>query len=201
MPRHAIILCVDGTSQTPEKKSNVWRFFDALSGSRSGNRKKAVNQLAFYQTGVSAITGRGTRKRVLLAYEYLAEHYRAGDDVYLVGFSRGAAALRSLANMLHLCGLVGAADAEKGSRRAMLFYERNRTPADFRRRKKEFHERFATRRCAIKAMCLWDTVLHLGLRSQGNVKLIPHRYHRMEIVNTKKVFHAVATGVADVADG
>ena len=52
-------------------------------------------------------TGYGLQKNVEDAYRYLMSCHEAGDAVYLFGFRRGAFTVRSLAGMLHACGLLG----------------------------------------------------------------------------------------------
>ena len=55
----------------------------------------------------------GIGERVRLAYAYLAEHYRPGDDIYIFGFSRGAYSGRILASMLYHAGLLSGITAEE----------------------------------------------------------------------------------------
>ena len=50
-------------------------------------------------------TGAGIRSRVVMGYEFLLSHYRKGDEVVLVGFSRGAYSARILASLLFNAGL------------------------------------------------------------------------------------------------
>ena len=40
------------------------------------------------------------------AYKYLMDYYRAGDKVYIFGFSRGAYTARALAGMIQKVGLL-----------------------------------------------------------------------------------------------
>src|SRR5690606_23799957 len=43
---------------------------------------------------------------VRACYEFLHEEYRSGDRIFLIGFSRGAATVRSLAYFIHLFGIL-----------------------------------------------------------------------------------------------
>ncbi len=74
---------------------------------------KNHDQVSFYFSGVgtrgdrlSAVTGRGFDQIVTEAYTNLASNYVHGDQVYLFGFSRGAAAARVLSAMLSYPGLL-----------------------------------------------------------------------------------------------
>ena len=70
-------------------------------------------QISFYFSGVgtrgdriSAATGRGFDEIVIEAYINLASNYVSGDQIYLFGFSRGAAAARMLSAMISDPGLL-----------------------------------------------------------------------------------------------
>lgn len=88
--------------------------------------EKGKNQLVYYSAGVGTIgrvdfffrwkqkflgvlglvTGYGLDDNVVGAYRFLAENWREGDRIYLLGFSRGAWTVRVLAGLIHLIGLV-----------------------------------------------------------------------------------------------
>jgi len=63
---------------------------------RAGNWSK--NTLAY--------AGRGYRRSSQSAYEFLANNYESDDYVYIFGFSRGAAAARSLSGLTELFGVL-----------------------------------------------------------------------------------------------
>jgi uncharacterized protein (DUF2235 family) len=103
-----IILCADGTWQTAANRSNVYRFYRALT--------LGADQMPFYDEGVGAngdplttllggAFGLGLWDKVKRGYSKLAQVYEKGDDVYLFGFSRGAYTARSLAGMIVAVGL------------------------------------------------------------------------------------------------
>lgn len=50
--------------------------------------------------------GWGLDEKVKQAYQFIAQVYRAGDELYLFGFSRGAYTARSVAGMIRKCGIV-----------------------------------------------------------------------------------------------
>jgi uncharacterized protein (DUF2235 family) len=127
MPNKKIVVCCDGTgnefrAKAPAEKdtdgnSNVVKLYTALDLS--------LTQIAYYHPGVGTMGdpskqgmarrwskvkglafGWGFRENVLDAYRYLMQHYNAGDQVYIFGFSRGAYTARALAGFLHGYGLL-----------------------------------------------------------------------------------------------
>jgi hypothetical protein len=83
-----------------------------------------TRQIAFYHDGVGndpdllrhllgGAIGIGLRKIVREAYRHLAENYARGDEIYLLGFSRGAYAARALAGLIGASGIQASADPGK----------------------------------------------------------------------------------------
>lgn len=128
MPKN-IVIYSDGTGQDggvrPEQRmSNVFKMFRA---SRPGpdNSIHPLEQVAFYDPGLgtdtsatgltsvrrsitkilSSATGRGITTNIADCYEFIINHYRPGDRIWLFGFSRGAYTARCIANVLRLCGV------------------------------------------------------------------------------------------------
>ena len=50
--------------------------------------------------------GAGLSNRIQDGYQWLAENFAEGDQIYLVGFSRGAYTARSLVGMIRNAGLL-----------------------------------------------------------------------------------------------
>ncbi|HSF59811.1 MAG TPA: DUF2235 domain-containing protein [Candidatus Binatia bacterium] len=121
-----LILCFDGTWNTPEDQTNVSRIYAAIADQHAGCK----SQLKFYDAGVgttlgSRITGgalgRGIDQNILEGYCWLINHYPkdagksqpeadgevfdAGPEIFIFGFSRGAYTARSLAGLINRCGL------------------------------------------------------------------------------------------------
>lgn len=59
----------------------------------------------YVQKMLASVTGRGITVNIADCYEFIVNHYRPGDRIFLVGFSRGAYTVRALANLLMLCGV------------------------------------------------------------------------------------------------
>lgn len=114
--------------------SNVLKLFKSLKGKpeelnqhQPEEQEKVftengqVKQVAKYIHGVGdsnnwlikkldGIFGSGTIQRIVRGYTFISRHYRPGDKIFLVGFSRGAYTARALAGMITSQGLL---DAEK----------------------------------------------------------------------------------------
>jgi hypothetical protein len=129
MPKNIIIFS-DGMGQAgginfDEARTNVYKMYRAC---RVGPDTvvNPTEQVAFYDPGlgsasdgghlrtrtgqwfynlVSKATGLGITRNVVDCYAALIRLYRDGDRVFLVGFSRGAYTVRSLAGVLSYCGI------------------------------------------------------------------------------------------------
>src|SRR5438309_2541066 len=124
-----IVIFSDGTGQDggvhPEQRlSNVYKLYRAA---RVGpdNDIDPDAQVAFYDPGLgtdtsatgltsihrkitkllSSVTGRGITTNIADCYEFIINHYRPGDRIFLFGFSRGAYTIRCIANVLMWCGV------------------------------------------------------------------------------------------------
>lgn len=110
-----LIVCYDGTWNNPDQEengipspTNVFKIHNAL--------KDDASQQIYYHPGLGSepgvihkvlggAFGIGIRRHICSGYHWLASNYRAGDEIYLFGFSRGAFTARSLAGLLGL-GLI-----------------------------------------------------------------------------------------------
>ena len=106
---HVIIL--DGTLSTlePGQETNAGLAYRLL--------KEAGEASLYYEAGIQwpdwastpdVLIGRGINRQIRRAYGYLASRYRPGDRIFLLGYSRGAYAVRSLAGMIDRVGLLRA---------------------------------------------------------------------------------------------
>ena len=128
MPKNIVIFS-DGTGQeggvrVEQCLSNIYKLYRA---SRSGP-ESAIDprdQVAFYDAGLgtettatgmtgvvrwvqktlASVSGRGITTNIVDCYLFLINHHQPGDRIFLFGFSRGAYTVRSIANLLMLCGV------------------------------------------------------------------------------------------------
>lgn len=110
-PAKRLALFFDGTWNTPETNTNVWRLNLMLADTAADG----LPQLKYYDEGVGThwfdrisggAFGAGLSENVRSGYCWLMEHYDPGDEIYLFGFSRGAFTARSLAGVVARCGLL-----------------------------------------------------------------------------------------------
>ena len=124
-----IVIYSDGTGQDggvrPEQRmSNIFKMYRATRPGPDSSIDPS-QQVAFYDPGLgtdagasgltsvrrwfakllSSVTGRGITTNIADCYEFIINHYRPGDRIWLFGFSRGAYTARSLANVIRLCGV------------------------------------------------------------------------------------------------
>jgi len=103
-----IVFCADGTWDSPQNKTNVYKIYQAVS--------VTPDQLPFYDDGVGSdglplehlaggAFGIGLFQKIKDGYTKIAHAYEQGDDLFIFGFSRGAYTARSLAGMIAICGL------------------------------------------------------------------------------------------------
>lgn len=112
-----LIICCDGTWNDADSEdaspSNVTRISRLFSLACDDGSVQIVN----YQSGVGTGSntadtllggafGIGVAERVRDAYYFLAQNYMPGDDIILIGFSRGAFTARSVAGLIGQIGLL-----------------------------------------------------------------------------------------------
>lgn len=99
-----------GSLQTP---SNVTRIGRAILA----EDKNHCPQIVYYQAGIGTGfgladkyigggTGEGISEHIREAYSFLANNYLPGDEIFLLGFSRGAFTARSIAGLIGSFGLL-----------------------------------------------------------------------------------------------
>jgi uncharacterized protein (DUF2235 family) len=128
MPKN-IVVYSDGTGQDggarPEQRiSNIYKmyrisrdhaetgidpsrqvvFYDAGLGTDIG-ATALTTPVRFVQKLLGSVTGAGIKRNIADCYEFIVNHYEEADRIFLFGFSRGAYTVRSLANLLMLCGV------------------------------------------------------------------------------------------------
>jgi hypothetical protein len=152
--------------------------------------RDGIPQVVHYQAGVGSIggplsrvfggaVGAGLKENVLEAYSYLAINYKAGDEIFLLGFSRGAYTARSVGGMIGDLGLLTKEGLpyfpeifedyqhRHDSRYVPKFVDvpfPDKPPFDDPRYLEELERReFTVRGIPIKAIGVWDTVGSLGV--------------------------------------
>ena len=116
------MVLLDGTMSTlkPGCETNIGLIYRLLSEHQAVDRDLRV----YYEPGIQwrgarrmheVIAGIGINRQIRRAYLFLARNYEPGDRIMLLGFSRGAYAVRSLAGLIHRMGLLRPAQISEES--------------------------------------------------------------------------------------
>jgi hypothetical protein len=164
MPRNLAVL-FDGTWNNRRTRTNVIRMRESI---RTVGRADA-EQPCCYEEGVgtqwhSRVTGgafgRGLSENILEGYAWLSRWHRAGDRIFIFGFSRGAYTARSLGGLIRKCGLLNTVTAETLRAAYDLYRDKSVHPDD--PRAVAFREAHS-RETRIRFIGVWDTVGALGV--------------------------------------
>jgi len=178
-----LIICCNGRWDNLKMPSNVDKFIQNLKPVSS----KGIPQLIFHDQNINIDgtfnnslgqrLGLGIKENVLNIYRFLAENYQKDDEIYLLGFSRGAYVARTVSGLLHTVGLLPR--NELNSLAAAFKYFRtpihNRNPHSFSR----YH------RPEIKMMAVWDTVglieQHIGFHDSHLSPEVKNAFHALAV--------------------
>jgi len=189
-----LVVCCDGSWATIDLQqngilcpTNVARLYHAID---DGN-KEAV--LKYYHPGVGTeggwwarlrggVVGAGLDKNIMSAYNWLAEHYKPQDNIFIFGFSRGAYTARSLVGMISVCGLIDFStigdDEDKRWKAVESIFK------DYRKNKPSMRYHFIPG-VRIRFLGVWDTVGALGIPDNYVIlSLLFNRARRYKFHNT-----------------
>lgn len=204
------------SSLEPGWESNAGQTFNLLSDLNDPDLSlyyEAGLQWQDWRATRDVITGRGINRQIRRAYGYLASRYRPGDRIILLGYSRGAYAVRSLGGVIDRVGLLRASEAtERNVATAYRHYQAGG--------RSEAAHQFAEARChpnvEIEMVGVWDTVKSLGLpmpvfwrltepaHAFHNHELghsIRHGYHALALHETRVVYSPILWSVPAKFDG
>jgi len=197
-----IVICCDGTWNTPDESdagvpmpTNVTRLAEAVLP-----HEGHTDQLVYYNPGVGTsgswlqrlidgYTGRGVAANIIQAYHFLIDVFVPGDQLYLLGFSRGAFTVRSLAGLIRCCGILRRKETHVLDRAFRLY--RSRLPGSHPREREAtlFRRTFAAEDVSpIEFIGVWDTVGALGNPLLFGQLSPANRFHDTDL--STKVRHA-----------
>jgi len=181
-----IVVFSDGTGQEggTGNNTNVYKTFNLILD-------RSPEQVSFYDEGLGTgfrkltgnVLGRGFGENILQCYQFILENYQVGDQIFLFGFSRGAATVRSLTGFIHLFGIL------PKSRRSLIDDAWNiyKIPNPARREKatQKFLAANHTMWATVQFLGVWDTVAALGFPETPLDKLlnwiVPHGFHNFKL--------------------
>jgi uncharacterized protein (DUF2235 family) len=189
MPKKRLILLLDGTWNDVDDNTSVWRMCQLLAREDA----KGMKQEVYYDRGVGTAAGTalaggaigfGLDDNVIAAYRWLMGVYdqygtpgvkkgRDFDEIYVLGFSRGAYTARSLTGFIRRCGLLRPGAPLSVEEMFKRYREQADAPSlvEMYRMREEgkpvgrINERVLkhSRRVKIKMIGVWDTVGALGI--------------------------------------
>lgn len=190
------------SDSTPQIPSNVTRIARAIKPLGLDAAGEPIAQVVFYQNGVGTgtsslyvkyvggATGDGLAGNIREAYSFICQNYTDGDEIFLIGFSRGAFTARSIASLIRAVGLLTPTGLESfysifedwqhgGQKGWRTSYPESPwkghvppvTAEAYQRRMLELE--LTRPRIPIKAVAVWDTVGGLGIPMIGLLPQVP----------------------------
>jgi uncharacterized protein (DUF2235 family) len=221
-----LIVCCDGTWQDLGQRypTNVVKIAQTIKPFGDDG----AEQIVFYDEGIGCgqgvplarkiesigggAVGWGIDHKIQDAYRFLCLNYSGGDEIYLVGFSRGSYIVRSLAGLIYNSGLLRRECIRHIPPAYELYRNRLEDAKPNSPQAIQFRKDFGVHSCPpggdpavdwgrvpIKALCCWDTVRSLGLPNlrslMGLDRAFQKRYafydHRINPL-IESAFHAMA---------
>ena len=211
-PNKNIVICMDGTGQGfggGKYPTNISKLYNMV-------KDRCLEQVAFYDSGVGAskfdfrgkIFGTGMSAKICRAYEFIFERFVQGDNLFLFGFSRGAASVSLLAEFLNLFGVLPVGHSELIPEAYSIFDLKD--PNKRKTKAENFISVNHTMKCQVPFLGVWDTVFARGLPIQyldqlprllGIIRTtlkyyypklpdsILNCYHALAIDDERKIFH------------
>jgi uncharacterized protein (DUF2235 family) len=114
-----IIVCCDGTWNSPDQKSeggkacptNVAKLFESVCPYDADGNPQVVQYIRgvgtrFWERVRGGGFGYGISENIREAHKFISSNYQEGDRIFLFGFSRGAYTARSIAGLIHNVGIL-----------------------------------------------------------------------------------------------
>ncbi|CAO0803229.1 unnamed protein product [Mucor circinelloides] len=223
-----IIVCLDGTWETPQEKTNVYKFYNNIS---LDNAADGWEYITGYYPGLGTnghfpllggIFGYGISNQIINAYEFICRNYKAShDEIWLIGFSRGAYAARSLSGMIYNVGLLPKDKLSNSNQAYELYRDRCDASRPMNELAIKFRQDNQCRLPLIHFLGCFDTVgalgvpklpwylggstfysLFLGLHGFHDTKLTPivrNAYHAISIHDQRAWFSPTLMHFSEVA--
>ncbi len=166
-----LVLCCDGTWSSPwqGRPTNVIHFYNSVAERDA----EGVRQVKDYRRGVGTtpmerlrggLFGYGLSREVRNAYAWVVETFEPGDEIWALGFSRGAFTARSTVGLIRKAGVLRREESGRVDEAYALYRRRDVRPAD--PEPTAFREAYShvTR---VRFVGVWDTVGALGIPELG----------------------------------
>jgi uncharacterized protein (DUF2235 family) len=224
-----LVVCCDGTWNAPDDndqiqdeiakdaETNVIKAYRSIlgedtSGIRNGTpaKESSVPTFKWYDKGVGTrwyehirggVFGFRLSRNIQKGYKFLIGHFEPGDEIYLLGFSRGAYTVRSLAGLIRNAGLLKveyAPDDDPGKNPILMdAYQlyRARDGSAETPFAQDFRKQHSHGDVKIKFLGVWDTAGKLGipLRIAQQFNADHYAFHDVELSSiVENAYHALA---------
>ncbi|OLN85190.1 hypothetical protein CCHL11_04367 [Colletotrichum chlorophyti] len=115
--RKRLVVCCDGTWNNSNKKGNIATNVARLSSAVAHKCCTGMPQIVYYHRGagteesktaqyLGGVLGKGIIQDIADVYRFVCDNYNPGDEVIIIGFSRGAFTARSVSGMICNIGLL-----------------------------------------------------------------------------------------------
>ncbi|KAF8989790.1 hypothetical protein BDQ17DRAFT_420130 [Cyathus striatus] len=212
-----LIVCCDGTwrsSYQPDTTpTNVTRLCRAINTSKVNEDGTEIQQVVLYQAGIGATPmgiiqrylagglGFGLDENICEAYQFLANNYEEGDEIFLFGYSRGAYTARAVSGLISNIGLLGKTSLHKFYE-IYHEYQKKRNTIESEERWENYvrvvvDELDRQPNVKIKIVGCWDTVGSLGLPETSLVRGLgfnrKYEFHSTQLsTSIENAFHCLA---------
>ena len=187
MPKNIIIFS-DGTGQEGGvgNNTNIYKLFNIIED-------RTDRQIAFYDRGLGtglyrllgSLGGFGISRNIKDCYRFIFENFNAGDQIYLLGFSRGAATVRSLSSFIHYFGILPKSRPELIDQAYKIYKTNNEKKRNSLA--STFIKKHHTMWARIRFLGCYDSVAALGLPWKGvsaildYTPLFKHKFHNFRL--------------------
>lgn len=200
-----IITCSDGTWNRPgttdrgvEVKTNVEKMYNCICS----EDKKGIAQVKVYDQGVGTgytfrdkifggLTGAGIDKNIKDVYTFIVLNYEPKDELYLMGFSRGAYTARSLGGLIRNCGILKPENLHLLDKAYEFYRDHNQYTTPDSDMMRSFRKKYCLEEeTGIKFIGVWDTVGSLGIPLKLWTAMNKGRYQFHDVTLSSHVDHA-----------
>ena len=207
-PKAAVADALESVEAAGGVETNVCRFYRSVRRLTAAQAPDGIAQVKWYDQGVGTewynrvrggAFGIGLSRNIREGYRNLSQVWEEGDEVFILGFSRGAYTARSLVGMVRNCGLLPKAltAGEPDGPEIMEAYEiyRTRDGSANSERAITYRKRKNAPIIPIKFLGVWDTVGALGVPVQSfeEFNREQFQFHDTELsAIVENAYHAIA---------
>ncbi|WP_062464037.1 DUF2235 domain-containing protein [Demequina soli] len=165
-----IVVCCDGTWSKADqaRPTNVVKIARAVAPTGADGIVQHVHYLPGVGTRpgeriLGGVFGWGLSREVRDGYRAIAAEFEPGDEIFLLGYSRGAYTARSIAGFLRNAGILRPDQLGALDEAYALYRDRSKDTAPGERRAEEFRAAHSYPDLSIRFVGVFDTVGSLGI--------------------------------------